>query len=92
MNDNDIDKINQHIINAINIIVDNRIANLQLDQTFRSTIFQKNPNHTYKILYMGQEYDVPCAMNIELKVGQNVWVKIPSGVLRNMHICGVINN
>ena len=40
----------------------------------------------------GVERKLECAIpNITLKVGQYVWVKIPSGRLEDMHICGVKN-
>jgi hypothetical protein len=38
----------------------------------------------------GVERKVKCSIpNVTLKIGQYVWVKIPSGKIEEMHICGL---
>lgn len=38
----------------------------------------------------GVKRKVKCAIpNAALKAGQYVWVKVPQGILENMHICGI---
>ena len=49
----------------------------------------KNDDGTYQISYMNQPYNVYNALGTDLKLGQSVWVKIPCGIFREMHICGV---
>lgn len=90
-------------MNYINIIkfmwdkfsnmVDEKIAKLQStsDKTFKATIWKINSNGTYSINYKGQLYDVPNSIGTTLSLGQSVWVKIPGGILRDMHICGIVN-
>lgn len=73
----------------ISILIDEKISKLKFDKTFKSTIWGKNPDGTYQISYMNQKYNVPNALGIELNLGQSVWVKIPSGIFRHMHICGL---
>lgn len=77
------------LVDKIMSIIDNKIYNLKYDRTFKSTIWGKNSDGTYKISYMNQLYDVPNALGNNLNIGQSVWVKIPSGIFRNMHICGI---
>ena len=43
----------------------------------------------YQIPYEGTLHSIPNALPCDLSIGQLVWVKIPSGELRNMHICGL---
>ena len=79
--------INKSILETIKMVIEN--TKLKYDKTFKSRICEVNTNGTYKIVYMNQLYDVPNALGMDLEIGQSVWVKIPSGVFRNMHICGV---
>lgn len=70
-------------------IVEEKTQKLKYDKTFKSRICEVNTNGTYKIVYMNQLYDVPNALGMDLEIGQSVWVKIPSGIFREMHICGL---
>lgn len=82
-------EIGNSVINMINSILDERLKKLKYDKTFKCTIWGKNDDGTYQISHMGQLYNVYNALGTELELGQSVWVKIPSGIFRNMHICGV---
>ena len=77
------------LVNKIVSIVENKNQKLKYDKTFKSTIWDKNEDGTYQISYMNQLYNVYNALGTDLELGQSVWVKIPSGIFRNMHICGV---
>ena len=77
------------LVNKIVSIIENKNQKLKYDKTFKSTIWGKNEDGTYKISYMNQLYNVYNALGTDLELGQSVWVKIPSGIFRNMHICGV---
>ena len=77
------------LVNKIVSIIENKNQKLKYDKTFKSTIWGKNEDGTYQISYMNQLYNVYNALGTDLELGQSVWVKIPSGVFRNMHICGV---
>lgn len=83
--------VSESIIKIVNAIVDERIKEVKRtsDKTFKCTIWGKNEDGTYQISHMGQLYNVYNALGTELELGQSVWVKIPSGIFRNMHICGV---
>lgn len=83
-------------IEAIGILVDEIVSLIKThthnyDVTFPSVVKQINTNGTYTVLdQSGVERKLKCAIpNVVLKVGQSVWVKIPCGVLENMHIYGV---
>lgn len=83
------------LVNKIVSIIEVKNQKLSYDKTFKCTIWGKNEDGTYQISYMGQLYDIPNALGTDLAPGQSVWVKIPGGIFRNMHICGVnykINN
>lgn len=89
------DILNQDIeaVRLISKIMTDLIKNHEhnYDRTFGSVIFNVNNNNTYTIQDEGGvQRKVKCAIpNSILKVGQNVWVKIPGGKLEEMHICGV---
>ena len=77
------------LIDKIVSIIETKTSKLKYDKTFKSTIWGINDDGTYQISYMNQKYNVPNALGTDLKLGQSVWVKIPSGIFRNMHICGM---
>ena len=77
------------LVNKIIYIVERKNEKLKFDKTFKSTIYGKNDDGTYQINYLGQIYNVYNALGTELHLGQSVWVKIPGGIFREMHICGV---
>lgn len=82
----------REIIKTIQIIIDEKIRNYKADKTFPSVIKQKNTDGTYIVLDdSGGERKVKCCIpNLDLKVGQRVFVKIPNSSLQNIHICGVV--
>ncbi len=80
------------LINRIMYITDQKNSRLQYDKTFKSTVWGKNDDGTYRISYLGQTYAVYSALETDLSPGQGVWVKIPGGVFKNMHICGIVHN
>lgn len=82
-------EIGNSIIKSINMILDKKLEGIKYDKTFKSTIWGKNNDGTYRISYKNQLYNVYNALGTELSAGQSVWVKIPGGIFRNMHICGV---
>ena len=88
MNENNIIKF---MWDKFSKMVDEKIEKLKStsEKTFKATIWKINTDGTYQINYKGQLYSVPNALGTTLSLGQSVWVKIPSGILREMHICGV---
>ena len=75
----------------ISNLIDEKTSKLKFDKTFKATIWKINTDATYQLNYKGQIYSVPNALGTTLSLGQSVWVKIPSGIFRKMHIGGVIN-
>ena len=59
------------------------------DKTFSSVVYGKTEDGKYQIPYEGRLRNVHNALPCDLKKGQAVWVKIPNGRLRTMHICGL---
>ncbi len=86
---------NKHI-QALDILI-KEFVNLikthehKYDKTFASAIKSINKDSTYTIMDDGGvERKLKCSIpNAVLKVGQYVWVKVPSGRLEDMHICGI---
>lgn len=83
--------IGQSILNNIEKILEKKLSKIYYDKTFPSVIYGKNDDGTYKIPYEGHLYSVPCALGIDLKVTQNVWVTIPCGQknFKDMYISGI---
>lgn len=86
---NENEKALDMLINKIVSIAEQKNEKLKYDKTFKSTVWGKNDDGTYQISYKNQLYNVYNAFGTDLKLGQSVWVKIPSGIFRNMHICGI---
>ena len=63
------------------------IAKLKFDRTYRSIIKAVTPKGYVILDDSGSERTVKCCIpGVELKVGQNVWVKVPMGDLNGIHI------
>ena len=82
-------KLTDDILDAIDIIVEEKIKNIQQTKMFKSVIVSVNSDETYTIIKDKQKYDVNNGLGIDLTVGQTVWVMIPNGILRDMFICGI---
>ena len=85
------DKAIDTIIKQVTQLIETKTKKLYYDKTFPSVVHGKNENGTYKIPYENYLYDVPCGLGVELKLGQHVWVTMPSGMknFRNMYISGL---
>ena len=81
----------EEIIKSIQTIINNNSGGYKSDRTYRS-IVKNITDKGYVILDgTGSERTVKCCIpNIELRVGQSVWVKEPMGDLRKLHICGIV--
>lgn len=75
------------LVNKIMSACESLIKKYKADHTFKTTIWKVNDDGTYQINYLGQTYNVPSAVG-SLKLGQQVWLKIPNGIFREMHIYG----
>lgn len=83
-------EINNAIIKSIEILIQKALKNQSYDRTFLSVVSEVHGNGTYTIMNEGQNHKVKCSLpDVELKVGQGVWVKIPNGDFNSKHICGV---
>ena len=83
--------IADELLKTIKYAVDRKAVNC--DRTYR-TIIKDIVKKGYVVLDdTGNERTVSCCIpNIELRVGQSVYVKEPLGKLNELHICGVIGN
>ena len=77
------------ILNSIEIIL-NKVEQ-KSDRTFASVIKEVHTDNTYTILGQdGSERKLYSSVpSLPLNAGTKVWVKLPSGSLDNMHICGI---
>lgn len=78
-----------NLMSEFSKVVDKKLSTFKCDTTFKSTVWKINDDGTYAISYKGQLYNVPNATKSPLTEGQSVWVKIPSGIFRNMYIDGL---
>ena len=80
------------ILDAIKYAIDKKLENYKADITYRSAIRGIDKKGYIINDRSGGEKTVRCCIpGIELKVGQQVWVKEPMGDIKGLHICGVIN-
>lgn len=78
------------ILGSIQTMVNKSIANCKVDITYKSVIKDITPKGYVVLDQTGSERTVKCAIpNLGLKKGQNIWVKMPRGQIKDMHICGV---
>ena len=78
------------ILKSIQTIIDRKLNNYKADRTYKSVIKNITPKGYVILDNAGSERTVYCCIpNVELKVGQRVWVKEPMGDLKGLHICGV---
>ena len=92
------DQINNENQNAVSILADTILqavkngTDLNFDTTFPTVVEGFCPQKkTYKIRdHSGAYRNIRCALpNVTLSTGKQVWVKIPSGNINEMHICGI---
>ena len=89
-------KQNQDDIEAIDIIIKNVLMAIEKniinrDKTYKSSIKSVTPKGYIIADDTGTDRTVKCCIpNLELKVGQSVWIKEPMGDLNGIHICGVV--
>ncbi len=70
--------IQQEIINAIDVMIEKRLAKLNLG-TDVATVVTEVRDKKYKVLINGQNTWVTDGINCSPSVGTGVWVRIPSG-------------
>lgn len=80
----------QEILKSIQIMIDEKIGAYKADRTYKSVIKNISPKGYVILDDTGSERTVKCCIpNLDLKVGQLVWIKVPMGKLQGIHICGV---
>lgn len=83
--------LKSELIKSIQIIIDKKLNNSKIDRTYKSVIKNVVPKGYVVLDTGGSERIVQCSIpNVELKIGQTVWVKEPMGDLKGLHICGVL--
>ena len=83
--------LKSELIKSIQIIIDKKLNNSKIDRTYKSVIKNVVPKGYVVLDTGGSERIVQCSIpNVELKIGQTVWIKEPMGDLKDLHICGVV--
>lgn len=81
--------IKDEIIKIIEILLNKEIKKIKADKTYPSVITSVLDGK-YVVTLNGSNYTVKCAIpNVELKSGQQVWVTVPCGDLKEMFIFGL---
>lgn len=84
-------RIANELIQTMQMMIEKKLENYKADRTYRAVV-KGVDKKGYIINISGKERIVKCSIpNIELKPGQQVWVKEPMGDYKDSHICGVIN-
>lgn len=77
-------------IKTIMELVEKRIDQARYDKTFASAVYSYDAKkNTYMIVKDCRMREVHSSLEKNISVGQHVWVKIPCGNLKDMHICGL---
>lgn len=81
----------EEILKSIQSMVDKSISNYKADRTFKTVVKRVTPKGYVILDESGCERVVKCCIsNVSLKAGQMVWVKIPCGKIKDMHVVGVV--
>ena len=81
--------VSDEILEAIKYGIERKT--IACDKTYKSVI-KAIVSKGYVILdNTGSERTVKCCIpNLDLRVGQSVWVKVPQNDVKSTHICGVV--
>lgn len=85
----------QEDIEAVNTLVKEiaraiRENTVNCDRTFKTAIKQVTSKGYVILDESGNERTVGCCIpNVRLKAGQMVWVKVPCGKIKLLHVCGL---
>ena len=83
--------IADELLKTIKYAIDKKTINC--DRTYRTVIKRIEKNGYVITDETGQERTVPCGIpNVELRPMQSVYVKMPCGNLKELHICNVVEN
>lgn len=83
----------EEIFKAVQDMVDRAIVNCKFDRTYRTVIKRIEKNGYVITDQAGQERMAPCGIpNVELRPGQSVYVKEPTGKINELYICSVVGN
>lgn len=79
----------KQLLDAITEIM-NR-AKMPCDKTFPTVAYGKDEKGKYNIVFEDRLRSVDNALPCDIPMAALVWVKIPNGKLKDMHICGLRN-
>lgn len=83
--------IADELIKTMQMMIDKKLENYKGDRTYRAIVKRVDKKGYVINDRSGDERTVKCSIpGIELKPGQQVWVKEPMGDYNKLHICGVI--
>ena len=86
--DNNITKVINKILNAVEILIDSKINKLAFDQTYICTVINKvtvnNTTYSYQVIINGKNYSINSKDNYS--IGDKILVKIPCNNWLNIYI------
>ncbi len=62
---------------------------LPVTSVFSSAVYAVNADGTYTIIKDKNPYNIPNGLGVPLSPGQNVWIMLPNGSMKDMFICGL---
>lgn len=81
--------LSDEILKTIKYAIDKK--SIKCDRTYKSVITHISSKGYVILDEAGCERTVQCCIpNIELRAGQMVWVKMPMGDLKGLHITGIV--
>ena len=85
--------LGEELLKTIQIMINRKLRKYKADRTYRTVIKRIDKNGYVITDEAGQERTVPCGIpNVELRPMQSVYVKIPCGNLKELHICNIVGN
>lgn len=71
--------IQENILKAIDILIQDRMKSLKFDYTFSAIIKTDNGSDNFTVTYNGQDYDINARAGLTLTAGDVVYVRCVQG-------------
>ncbi len=82
--------IKEALIKSIQTVVEKNINYCNYDVTYKTVIKEITPKGYIILDRAGSKRTVKCCIpNMELRIGQSIYVKEPMSDINNIHICGI---
>ena len=82
-------RIQSEIIQAIEQLMNRRFEKAGFDITRVGTVIEVLGNNKYSVMINGSAHTVPCAVDLNLSIGNSVYVTAPQNNFDSLYISGI---